>query len=82
MAQIFQVCCTTLLGTFLCAAGTQGYIFAPLKMPVRILAVVCAVSMLIPETVTDIIGAVGLIVVLAVGWISSRKAGNKEKVPL
>lgn len=82
MAQIFQVCCTTLLGTVLCAAGTQGYIFAPLKMPVRILAVVCAVSMLIPETVTDIIGAVGLIVVLAVGWISSRKAGNKEKVPL
>ncbi len=26
--EIFQVCCTTLLGTFLCAIGTQGYIFS------------------------------------------------------
>lgn len=75
-AQIFQVCCTTLLGTFLCAIGTQGYIFAPLKMPVRIMAVVCAVAMLIPETVTDIIGAAGLAAVLAIGWAGSKKAAK------
>lgn len=72
--EIFQVCCTTLLGTFLCAIGTQGYIFAPLKMPVRIIAIVCAVSMLIPETVTDIIGLAGLVAVMAIGW--KRKGGH------
>lgn len=77
-AQIFQVCCTTLLGTVLCAIGTQGYIFAPLKMPVRIIAIVCAVSMLIPETITDVVGAAGLVGVTAVGWISSKKSPERE----
>ena len=73
--EIFQVCCTTLLGTFLCAIGTQGYIFSTLKMPVRVLAVVCAVAMLIPETITDIIGLAGLILVLVIGWLGKKKEG-------
>lgn len=73
--EIFQVCCTTLLGTFLCAIGTQGYIFSTLKMPVRVLAVVCAMAMLIPETITDIIGLAGLILVLVIGWLGKKKEG-------
>ena len=73
--EIFQVCCTTLLGTFLCAIGTQGYIFSTLKMPVRVRAVVCAVAMLIPETITDIIGLAGLILVLVIGWLGKKKEG-------
>lgn len=73
IGQILQVCATTLLGTFLCAIGTQGYIFAPLKMPVRIIAIVCAVAMLIPETITDVIGIAGLAVVLMIGWMTSKK---------
>ncbi len=74
--QIIQVCCTTLLGTFLCAIGTQGYIFSKLSMPVRILAIVCAVAMLIPESITDAIGIAGLILVLIVGKLGARKKSS------
>lgn len=76
MGQILQVCATTLLGTFLCAIGTQGYIFAPLKMPVRIIAIVCAVAMLIPETITDVIGIAGLVGVIVIGWMTAKKQKN------
>lgn len=76
MGQILQVCATTLLGTFLCAIGTQGYIFAPLKMPVRIIAIVCAVAMLIPETITDVIGIAGLVGVMVIGRMTAKKQKN------
>ena len=77
--QILQVCATTLLGTFLCAIGTQGYIFAQLKMPVRIIAIVCAVAMLIPETITDVIGIAGLVGVIIIGWLTAKKQKNNRR---
>lgn len=79
LPEILQVCCTTLLGTFLCAIGTQGFIFSKLGIPVRIIAVACAVAMLIPETITDAIGLAGLAFVLAVGWTGMKKRAKSEK---
>ncbi|MCI8512801.1 MAG: TRAP transporter fused permease subunit [Lachnospiraceae bacterium] len=76
--EILQVCCTTLLGAFLCAIGTQGYMFSKLGMPLRVCAVACAGAMLIPETITDVIGLAGLMLVLAFGWIGAKKKSYQE----
>lgn len=49
------------VGTFLLAAGMAGYLSVPLSRVERVLLIGAAIFMIIPETITDIIGiAVGL----------------------
>ena len=45
-------------------------------MPVRIIAIVCAVAMLIPETITDVIGIAGLVGVMVIGRMTAKKQKN------
>lgn len=70
---IIQVCVTTLLGSFLCAVGTQGYFFARLHAWERIIAVGCALAMLVPETFTDIIGLGGGSFILIIGFTRAKR---------
>ena len=76
MISVLQVCLTTMAGALLCSIGTQGYIFSPLTVPERAIALGCAAAMLIPETVTDIIGIAGLILILSISLLRKRKQAH------
>ncbi len=71
--QVVQVCCTTLMGSLLCAIATQGYVFTKLQKWERIVAGICAAGMIIPETFTDIIGIVGFVLVIVRAYMRMRK---------
>ncbi|MDR2799954.1 MAG: TRAP transporter permease [Desulfovibrio sp.] len=66
-----QAVLTALLGVFLLAMGSIGHFRATLSWPLRMLALIGAVGMLDPGTVTDIIGLVILALIL---FIQGRKA--------
>lgn len=64
MGTTFEIAKATAIlfvGTFLLAAGMAGYLSVPLSNVERVLLIGAAVFMIIPETITDIIGiAVGI----------------------
>ena len=58
VVQVVQICITSLLGIFGIAAALNGYLFRPLNPLFRILMAIGGLGMMIPGTVTDVIGLV------------------------
>ncbi|WP_138160671.1 TRAP transporter permease [Peptoniphilus catoniae] len=58
---ILQAFATGITGCICLAAGMQGWVGKTIKMPFRILLLVIAFVLVIPETITDIIGIVGIV---------------------
>ena len=58
------VVASALVGVIMLAAAIGGYIFGPLAMPLRIILFAAAPMLIIPDLVTDLIGAVGIIAIL------------------
>ena len=54
--QVIQICVSSLLGIFGVAAALNGYIFGKMNPLFRILMAVGGLGMMIPGTVTDIVG--------------------------
>ncbi|MDR0826449.1 MAG: TRAP transporter permease [Desulfovibrio sp.] len=71
---MIQAILTALLGVFLLAIGSVGYFRTTMSWPFRILALIGAVGLLDPGTITDIIGLAILALILVV-----QKAKAKEK---
>ena len=53
---VIQICITALLGIFGVAAALNGYLFKPMNPLFRLLMVAGGLGMLIPGTVTDLVG--------------------------
>lgn len=64
---------TSLIGIFGVAAGLSGFVFRQMKWWERILCVVGGLTLLIPGTLTDIIGFVLVGIVCAVAYQSVKK---------
>ena len=63
---ISQSILTALIGIYMLASGVQGIFLAKkIAIPLRILALACALCMIISGTVTDIIGIAILAVLIA-----------------
>ena len=78
MMDVTVVVTTTVIGIIAISAALEGYFATNLNWLFRILIGAAAISLIIPETITDIIGLAIVIVIFALNIIKSRK----EKVSL
>ena len=74
--EVVMITITSIIGIFGVAAGLSGFVFRNMKWWERILCVVGGLTLLIPGTLTDIIGFVLVGIVCAVGYQSVKKEKN------
>ena len=67
---------TAILGMVGIAAGLSGYLMADMNIIERVLAVVGGLLLIIPGTVTDIAGVVIVAIVVALQFISKKRAAK------
>ena len=72
--QVVSICITAIIGIFGVAAGLSGYLIQPLNMLLRLLCVAGGLTLLIPGTVTDVIGVVLLVIVIVLQKMKEKKA--------
>ena len=71
---IVKATCILFIGTFYLAAGMAGFLFVPLTKALRVLLIIAAVSLIVPELYTDIGGFVLGAAVFATCLARKRKA--------
>ena len=71
--EIVQICITALLGIFGIAAALNGFLGRPLHAAIRIVLAAAGLCMVIPGTVTDLIGLVVLVLVAVYQYGMKRK---------
>ena len=71
--QVIQIVITALLGIFAVAAGLEGYILRKMGWPVRVLAVIGGLTLLIPGTVSDVVGLVIVAGILALQLLQNKR---------
>ncbi len=62
--QVVQICITALIGTFGVSAGLSGFLYKPMSPVIRLLSIAGGLTLLIPGTLTDVIGLVLIIGVI------------------
>ena len=75
--QVIQIVITALLGIFAVAAGLEGYILRTMHWPLRVLAVIGGLTLLIPGTVSDLIGLVIVAGIIALQIVQNKKAARE-----
>ena len=75
--QVIQIVITALLGIFAVAAGLEGYILRTMHWPLRVLAVIGGLTLLIPGTVSDLIGLVIVAGIIALQVMQNKKAARE-----
>lgn len=71
--QVVQIVISALLGIFAVAAGLEGYILRKMGWPLRVLAVVGGLTLLIPGTVSDLIGLVIVAGIIALQLLQNKR---------
>ena len=79
---IATVTVTTTIGIILLGVSLEGWMLRKLSMPFRVLAFATAIMLVVPETVTDIIGVVLFFALWALQVYQKRKHGPSEPEPL
>jgi len=59
------------------AAGLEGYILRTMHWPLRVLAVIGGLTLLIPGTVSDLIGLVIVAGIIALQIVQNKKAARE-----
>ena len=72
--QVITICITAVIGIFGISAGLSGFLMSPMSVIIRILSIAGGLTLLIPGTVTDIIGVVLIVVVYIVQSALAKKA--------
>lgn len=72
--QVVTICITSLVGIYCVSAGLSGYMFKNLNPLLRIFCVVAGVTLMIPGTVTDVIGIALLALVILVQKMGKKAA--------
>ena len=75
--QVIQIVITALLGIFAVAAGLEGYILRTMHWPLRVLAGIGGLTLLIPGTVSDLIGLVIVAGIIALQIVQNKKAARE-----
>ncbi|KYH32250.1 TRAP transporter permease [Neomoorella mulderi] len=73
LPEILWVTFTTLVGTWSMSMAVIGYSSAPLNKGQRLLLICAAILLIVPETITDIIGLAILAAVIVPQMVASRK---------
>ena len=72
--QVVQICITALFGIFGVAAALNGYLYRPIPLVLRLAMAVGGLCMMIPGTVSDIIGFVLVLGILLYQRLSAQRA--------
>jgi len=75
--QIVQIVASSLVGLFGIAAALNGYLYRPINVLFRALLIAGGLAMMIPGTVTDV---VGLVVVAAIVLIQRASAKKNSRI--
>ena len=75
--EIVQICITALFGIFGIAAALNGYLARPLNIATRIIMAVAGLLMVVPGTITDLIGLVTLVLVFVYEYGMKKKSEIK-----
>ena len=76
VVQVIQICITSLLGLFGIAAALNGFLFRPINPLFRIVMIAGGLCMMIPGTLTDVIGLVVVGGVYFLQRAGAKKAAN------
>ena len=71
--QVVQICISALLGIFGVAAALNGFIFRKLPMLLRLVLAVGGLGMLIPGTLTDVVGLVLVIAICVEEYLAAKR---------
>lgn len=71
--QVVQICISALLGIFGVAAALNGFIFRKLPVIFRVLLAVGGLGMLIPGTLTDVVGLVLVVAICVVEYLAAKR---------
>ena len=71
--QVVQICISALLGIFGIAAALNGFIFRRLSIPLRVLLAVGGLGMMIPGTLTDVVGLALVAAVCIYEYLASKR---------
>ncbi len=65
---------TAALGLAAFAAALEGYLFGPMKIAARVVALPAIVALFWPDFTTELVGASVLVIVMAMNWLNARQA--------
>jgi len=71
--EVAQICVSALLGIFGIAAALNGHLYKKLSWVFRILLAVGGLGMMIPGTLTDVVGLALVAVVVVVQYLSAKR---------
>ena len=74
--EVAQICVSALLGIFAIAASLNGFLYKKIHPVLRIVLVIGGLGMMIPGTLTDVVGLVLVAAVIAYQKISAKKHGG------
>ena len=74
--EVAQICVSALLGIFAIAASLNGHLYKKVHWVLRIVLAVGGLGMMIPGTLTDVVGLVLVAAVVAYQKISAKKHGG------
>ena len=72
--QVVQICATSLVGLFGVAAALNGYLYRPISALLRIGLIAGGICLMIPGSVTDIVGLAIIVAIIAIQRIGVKKA--------
>ncbi len=65
---------TSLVGLFAVAAGLNGFLFRKIPVVLRLVLIVAGICMMVPETISDIVGIVAVVLIVLFLLKSTRNA--------
>ena len=74
--EVAQICISALLGIFAIAASLNGFLYKKINPVLRIVLAIGGLGMMIPGTLTDVVGLVLVAAVIAFQRVSARKDGG------
>ena len=76
--QIVQIVASSLVGLFGIAAALNGYLYRPINVLFRALLIAGGLAMMIPGTVTDVVGLVVVVAIVLIQRASAKKNSRIE----
>ncbi|MBR6738018.1 MAG: TRAP transporter permease [Clostridia bacterium] len=78
--EVIFITISALIGMFGVSIGLQGYAFGKVPVLLRIVAAVAGLLLIIPETITDVVGLILVIGVCVYSYLTSKKQPKTENL--
>ncbi|MCI1999687.1 MAG: TRAP transporter permease [Clostridia bacterium] len=75
---VISIIVTSFLGMVAISGGLEGYMLYKLNVPMRILSLVVGLMLIYPETVTDLVGVIAIIIIFAIQMLQRKKVSTEK----